>query len=126
MDKILAEFEPLFEAAKNLLQADPAAEQAVILKTETGNICHCVSHAIRSGDTGAEDQLAAELRARGDTRVRCLLAMWQGGSVDLPSCNLREQLLSLDEGNGPCPILLQGEAGYVLRPLAFTLGRGES
>ncbi len=89
--------------------------QAVVFKTVKGNIYHTVI-----GDTLADtesDILLKEMKQKNDTHIESIVCCWEEGSVDMPSFDLRQKLISLDRKNKDALILLQGLDRYIVKEL---------
>ena len=118
MDK---ELHTLLEKAERQLRANPEADQVIVLKTAKENLYCFANHGIMNGDTADEGRFVQMLRDTDDTEVRCLVAVWKNGCVDLPSMHFRCALLELDPRNGEAAVLLRSENGYTMRTVGSAM-----
>ena len=110
----------LLEQAKGLMEAEPAAQQVIVVKTAKDNVYHVSNQDVENG--ADEDGLLRQLRDGEDTQVQAVVCMWQGGeALDVPSIRFRQLLLELDPRNGDALLPLQGENVLVARTLRETL-----
>ena len=89
--------------------------QAIVILTQIGNI-YCF-YAPWEEYCATEDQIVTILAEKNDTAVAAVLGMWEDGCVDVVSYKLREKLVTLDERNREALLVLQGQAGYVVRTI---------
>lgn len=110
----------LLEQAKGLVEAEPAAQQVIVVKTAKGNVYHVSNRDVEIG--ADEDGLLRQLRDGEDTQVQAVACMWkEGGALDVPSIRFRQLLLELDSRNGDALLPLQGENVLVARTLRETM-----
>ena len=115
-DELLA----LLEQVKGLVEAEPAAQQVIVVKTAKGNVYHVSNRDVESG--ADEDGLLRQLRDGEHTQIQAVVCIWQeGGALDVPSIRFRQQLLELDPRNGDALLPLQGENVLVARTLRETM-----
>lgn len=122
MDTVLSGFEPLLRQAKEALEADPSAEQAVAVSTAGGALRCFVNHAVMAGSRDDEAAFVKALAEGGDTRVLRMACVWKDLAPDLPSHALRGALLELDPANGAAEILLRTAEGYTAKTIEATMG----
>lgn len=116
MDTLARDLFALKDTALGLLRQNPAAEQVIALKTAKNTVrsfCNNPSDGLRQ----AENDFLQALAAQEDPQVVCLVCMWNGGSVDVPSYHFRQQLMALSPKNGEAFVLLQGEKGPIAKKL---------
>ena len=116
-----SEFAYLVNIANGELKkaAVTGSTQAVVFKTDKGNIYHTVI-----GDTLADtesDALLKEMKLNCDTHIESIVCCWYEGSVDMPSYELRQKLISLDRRNKDALILLQGLDRYIAKELEMLM-----
>lgn len=115
MSAVAPDFEKLFQQAKELLEAHPAAEQAVVARTAGGAVRCLANHGVTSGSTEDENAFVEALAESGDTRVLRMVCLWRTAhTLDVPSMNLRKALLELDPANRETELLLCGEEWNVM------------
>lgn len=116
-DTLANGFSGLLDEAKRLLQAEPPAEQVIVVKTAKGSVCHLLNRSIRAGDTTDEDAFFTMLSDRGETAIQAVLCMWSDRSIDLPSNHFRRRLAELCPDNKNAVVLLQGENDFIMKRL---------
>ena len=110
----------LLEQAKGLMEAEPTAQQVIVVKTAKDNVYHVSNQNVENG--ADEDGLLRQLRDGEDTQVQAVACMWkEGGALDVPSIRFRQLLLELDSRNGDALLPLQGENVLVARTLRETM-----
>ena len=99
--------------AKKALHGVNAVWLVYVLETVDGNI-----HIILNNDF----QKTLDTMAKAnDTVVVKMVAMWQEGSVDVPSYAFRKALLALDPANGQTEVILQTESGYITKAIRIMM-----
>lgn len=121
MDVRKVELYALLEEAERQVQANPEAEQVIVVKTAKANMYHFANYDITSGSRADEDRFVELLREQDDTEVQYLVAMWNNGGVDLPSHHFRSRLLEPSPKNGEAVMPLQGEEGYMMENIGVTM-----
>ncbi len=116
-----SEFARLVDIANEELKKKSATymTQAVVFKTEKGNIYHTVI-----SDTLADtesDALLKKMKHNCDTHIESIVCCWEGGCVDIPSYDLRQKLIALDRRNKDALILLQGLDRYIVKELEILM-----
>lgn len=110
------EFKALYKAAENLLNNDTKAQQVLVLRA--GNIIYTfANHDIQSGNVKEELQMEQILRKNNNTEITELICMWQGGTLDIPSRFLRDELKKMNPKNGKTKVLLRTFGGYTVKTL---------
>jgi len=110
------EFKALYKSAENMLNIDSKAQQVLVLRA--GNIIYTFSdHDIQSGNVVEELQMAQTLLKNNCTEITELLCMWQGGTLDIPSRFLRDELKKMNPKNDKTKVLLRTVAGYTVKTL---------
>ena len=103
----------MLEMAKKALHGVNAAWLVYVLETVDGNI-----HIILNNDF----QKTLDTMAKAnDAVVAKMVAMWQEGSVDVPSYAFRKALLALDAANGQTEVILRTESGYITKPIEIMM-----
>ena len=111
----------IFQELLSQIPENSAADQTIALRTAGGRALVMENRGILSGSQADEDALLHLLALQPDTAVTHLVCRWNDGCVDLPSLRFRRELLALSPQNHDTLILLQGEHGYVARPLHITV-----
>ena len=110
------EFKALYKSAENLLNNDKNAQQVLVLRA--GNIIYTFAdHDIQSGNVKEELQMEQTLRKNNSTEITELICMWQGGTLDVPSRFLRDELKEINPKNDTTKVLLRTFAGYIIKTL---------
>ena len=106
------EFESMLAMGFRILTEGP--QQVLLCRTSDGEI-HCTSllH-IEEGDHSEEEALLSELAGKQVTHV---IALWQSGTLDLPSMSFRKNLLKTCPGSDSALVLLQTGSGQMPIPL---------
>lgn len=113
--------ELLTEAAKQV-QANPSADQVIVVKAASGNTYSLTNPVLSGAD--AENGFVQMLSDRGDAEIKCLVCMWNSGELDVPSMNFRKKLLSACPKNADTLLLLQTDREPTARRLADCISSG--
>ncbi len=105
-------WESLLEEAKRLINENPTAKQAIVLRTLNGNVYHLALEEFSDGEL-----LLLQLQEKDDVVVRELVCLWNSFEIDVPSMAFRRGLLDLSAGNGEAEVLLQGENRFIVKKL---------
>ena len=103
----------MLEMAKKELCLIDAAVLVYVLETASGNI-----HTVVNNDF--QKTLDAMAKAN-DAVVTKMVAMWQEGSVDVPSYAFRKALLALDAANEQTEVILRTERGYTTKAIRIMM-----
>lgn len=123
MKAVPSQFETLYQRAGALLEADPTAEQAIAVLTAGGEIHGIANHGVQAGNREDEAIFVKALDESGGGRLLCLVCVWRGLTLDVPSIGLRKALLKLDPANRETELLLRGEE-YQVRTIGSTMPEG--
>ena len=77
----------------------------------------------KRGENGAhpdEQAFIDDLREAGDTEIRYIVCLFQGGGLDIPSYFFRKKLLELNPANGEAKMLLNGAFRYIVKTINDT------
>ncbi|MBQ4140466.1 MAG: helix-turn-helix transcriptional regulator [Clostridia bacterium] len=110
------QWQELLARAKQAASAMGQGEGAVAMLTSSDEICVIK----QSPDENLLKSLI-QMKARYGSRVKKLVYTWNDGSIDLPSYDFREMLLSVDERNASTEMLLGGLLGFIVKPLNVTM-----
>lgn len=91
-------------------------EGAVALLTASGEIC-----VIKQSPDENFLKSLTQMKSRYGSRVERLAYSWQDGSVDMPSYDFRETLLSVDERNMSTEMLVCGLRGFIVKTVKVTM-----
>ena len=91
-------FEKMKKTATELLRDAEEGQhtQAVVLFSAQGNEYGAVIKDTIAEDDSDEVALIESLKAADDTEIKCVLCMWQGNTIDIPSYRLRKMLRELN------------------------------
>ena len=91
-------FEKMKKTATELLRNAEKGQhtQAVVLFSAQGNEYGAVIKDTIAEDDSDEVALIESLKAADDTEIKCVLCMWQGNTIDIPSYRLRKMLRELN------------------------------
>lgn len=98
-------FHQLMEEARKQIPLHPEAEQVNVVRTEKGNV-YSVALPDAINPQKELEGFFGMLRETNDCRVSHVVAMWNSGTVEIPSFAFRKGLLLLDAGNRETLILL--------------------
>ena len=99
--------------AKTALHGVNAAVLVYVLETASGNI-----HTVVNNDFQKTLDTMAQTN---DTVVAKMVAMWQEGSVDVPSYAFRKALLAMNPANGQTEVILRTERGYITKAIRIMM-----
>lgn len=117
-----AELEKLYQQARGLLEAHPAAEQVIVALTARGTTRCVANHAVTSGSMEDEKAFVKTLIESGDTRLLSMVCVWRTGlALDVPSMGLRKALLELDSANRETKLLLRTGEACQVRTMEMTM-----
>ena len=110
MDKIPFDYVNMVELAHNLLECDASSEQAIVVRSTTGEI---LSFTNIIGDHSCEDSFVENISA--GTVIRGIVCMWRDGTVDVTSKHFQDLTTAKDFVNECTTILLQSpKSGYMV------------
>ncbi len=98
-------FNQLMEEARKQIPLHPEAEQVSVLRTEKNQV-YCLALPDAVNAQKELESFFGMLREKNDCRVSHVVAMWNSGTVEIPSFAFRKGLLLLDAGNRETLILL--------------------
>ena len=101
-------FEKMKKTATELLRDAEEGQhtQAVVLFSAQGNEYGRVIKDTIAEDISDEMALIESLKAADDTEIKCVLCMWQGNTIDIPSYRLRKMLCELNCQNAESVLLV--------------------
>jgi hypothetical protein len=79
-----------------------------------------IHNVYKRGENGAhpdEQEFIDNLREAGNTEIRYIVCMFQGGIIDIPSYFFRQKLLELNPANGKAKMLLNGAFRYHVKTI---------
>ncbi len=105
----------LFNIAKRAISEDGAlmASQVTVLWTS--------NHRFYTAMDDWSGAICEELKIKNDTHILKILTVWKNGQLDLPSYQLRQALIQLNENNKDADIILQGMDGYIIKKISQTM-----
>lgn len=98
-------FHQLMEEARKQIPLHPEAEQVSVLRTEKNQV-YCLALPDAVNAQKELESFFGMLRETNDCRVSHVVAMWNSGTVEIPSFAFRKGLLELDAGNRETLMLL--------------------
>ncbi len=98
-------FHQLMEEARKQIPLHPEAEQVSVLRTEKNQV-YCLALPDAVNARKELEGFFGMLRETNDCRVSHVVAMWNSGTVEIPSFAFRKGLLELDAGNRETLMLL--------------------
>lgn len=116
-------FERMKKSAVELLDKSQKREytQAIVLLSRTGREYGAVIEDALSKDKSEEKTLIDSLFSANDTKVNCILCMWQDDAIDIPSFAFRKMLLEIDPSNNDCGIFVTTADGFSVIRLENTM-----
>ena len=112
----ISDFDNLLQLCKECVQKETDGDQAVALVFQDGKIELLINRGVAQGNHSNEDALIDTL-AKGDRKtVKKAVCMWNDGTLDIPSANLRTRLRDGGFVNDESEILLSaGTNGNVIK-----------
>ena len=110
------EFENMLALGFRVLTEGP--QQVLLCRTKDGEIHYTSLLHIVEGDHSEEEALLSELQGQQVTHI---IALWQNGTIDVPSMAFRKQLLKACPCSDTALILLQTGSGQMPIPLNLLL-----
>ena len=95
---------------------------AVVMLTAKGNVQSISFRSMRTAcDADAAFEYLIELKKKGDSKIKRIVAMWSSGGIDMPSFAFRKVLLKVDESNASAEMLLVGLKSFVVKDVRSTM-----
>ena len=85
--------------------------QAIVLRSSKENEYGIVIRNALSEEKSDEQVLLQKIQDARDSAICFVLCMWQGGCIDIPSCDFRKALLKLNEENAEAMIFVMTACG---------------
>ena len=95
--------------------------QAIVLRSSKGNEYGIVIRNALSEEKSGEEVLLQKIQDANDSAICFVLCMWQGGCIDIPSCNFRKLLLRLNEKNSGAKLFVMTAGGVSEKKLSATI-----
>lgn len=108
------EFEDMLALGWQILTEGP--QQVLLCRTSDGEIHYASLWHIEEGDHMEESELLRKLEGKTVTHI---IALWEGGCVDLPSMDFREKLRAESPDSQNALVLLQTGSGQLGLPLSM-------
>ena len=105
----------LLEIAKRAFMDEKALKASQVTVLWTSN------HRFYTAIDDLSGAICEELELKKDTRILKLITVWKNGQLDLPSYQLRQALIQLNENNKDADIILQGMDGYIIKKISQTM-----
>ena len=110
--------DPIFEdmLARGFRILTEGPQQVLLCRTTDGEIRDASLLHIAEGDHSEEETLLSELAGQQVTHI---IALWQSGTIDVPSMAFRKNLIKICPGSDAALILLQTGSGQMGIPLSM-------
>ena len=95
--------------------------QAIVLRSSKGNEYGIVVRNALSEEKSDEQALLQKIQDARDSAICFVLCMWQGGCIDIPSCDFRKALLKLNEENAEAMLFVMTAGGVSEMKLLATV-----
>ena len=95
--------------------------QAIVLRSSKGNEYGIVIRNALSEEKSDEQALLQKIQDARDSAIYFVLCMWQGGCIDIPSCDFRKALLKLNEENAEAMLFVMTAGGVSEMKLLATV-----
>ncbi len=116
--QIPEEFMEMYSAAHNALKEDAGIQQVLAVMDANGKIHTAALHHITEGSHEEEESFLNHLEKLGVlSKIVQILCMWQGGTLDIPSNDFRENLRRKNSDYQEIRILLCGRDSDFVKQL---------
>ena len=113
------EFQKLIRFAQTQQEMNPDAEFVVVAQTAKKHLAYFT--AMNMLDEEAEEEFIQELVQENDVRLKNIVCLLKGNSLEITSYHLRKRLLEICPENAETMMILNGEFDSVSRTIQSTM-----